>query len=188
MRYINATVKTLLKDCAARTPAPGGGAMAALSAAASAALVEMASSYTLGKPEYKAVARTMRVIRARAARTRILCERLLDQDIAFYRAKDMHGAVAVPLKVAASALVLLEDAVMLVGKGNKNLRSDAVLAVSLAATAFLAGLTYAQVNLKSGSSRGKRFSAQLKRLRRAVPRVKMLRQKTEATLGCSLGW
>src|SRR6476661_7909192 len=43
--YLSASVAQLLDDLAARTPAPGGGAAAALTCAMAAALVEMATSF-----------------------------------------------------------------------------------------------------------------------------------------------
>ena len=187
MRYINASVKTLLKDCAARTPAPGGGAVAAWAAASSAALIEMAAAYTSGRPQYKAVAKTVRVLRARASRTRRLLERLIDEDIAAYSRKDVRRSIAVPLRVAAASRVLCEDACVLFNKGNKNLKSDAGLAVLLAETAFLAGLVYGAVNLKRDKKSAKRFRRDFAKLKRAVPRVRALRRKTEAALGYSLG-
>ncbi len=187
MRYVQGSVKRLLKDCAARTPAPGGGAVAALAAAQSAALIEMAAAYTSGKPAYKAVAKVMRGIRVRAGRGRALCMRLIDEDIAAYRAQDMRRAIAVPLKVAQAARLLCDDAAIVFRKGNKSLRSDAGLAALLAQTAFLAGLVYAAVNLKREKGPAKRFRKDLARLKRAVPRVRAQRRKTEAALGYSLG-
>src|SRR5438105_1500366 len=44
--YLGATVAQLLDMLAARTPAPGGGAAAAVTCAMAAALVEMATSFT----------------------------------------------------------------------------------------------------------------------------------------------
>jgi len=187
MRYGNGSIKRFLKDCAARTPAPGGGAVAALAAAESAALIDMAAAYTIGKPGYKAVAKTMRSVRSRAGRARALCHRLIDEDIAAYRAQDMRRAVAVPLKVAATARLLCGDAATVFDKGNRNLRSDAGLAVLLAETAFLAALVYAAVNLKRDKKSAKRFRKDLAALKRAVPRLQALRRKTEAALGYSLG-
>jgi len=186
-RYINAPLHKFVRDLAARTPAPGGGAVAALAAAQSAALVEMAAAYTLGKPAYKAVAKTMRAIRSRAARSRALCTRLIDEDITAYRAQDMRRAVAVPLRVASAARLLCDDAATVFRKGNKNLRSDAGLAVLLAQTAFLAGLVYAAVNLKRDKKSAQRFRKDFTRLKRAAPRVRARRRKTEAALGYSLG-
>ncbi|MGE5279728.1 MAG: cyclodeaminase/cyclohydrolase family protein [Deltaproteobacteria bacterium] len=187
MPYINASIRQFLRDCAARTPAPGGGAVAALAAAESAALIEMAALYTLRKPGYEAVAGTMRAIRARATRARVRCARLLDEDVAAYRAKDMRRAVAVPLEVATTARALSLDAFTLVLKGNKNLRSDAALAVLLAATAFLSALSYVQVNLKTDKDLARRFGPKLAHLKKAAVRVKSVRLKTEAALGYSLG-
>jgi len=187
MRYIDASIRTFLKDCAAKTPAPGGGAVAAWAAAASAALIEMAAGFALGKPKYKAVAKTMRAIRKRAAAARRVLERLIDEDIAVYRRRDMRRAVAVPLRVAILARVLLDDARTLILKGNRNLKSDAGLAAFLAETAFLASGLYATVNVKSDASLSRLFGRDLARLKKAVPQVRRQRRKTEAALGYSSG-
>jgi len=48
--YLSASVAQLLDDLAARTPAPGGGAAAALTCAMAAALVEMATSFASATP------------------------------------------------------------------------------------------------------------------------------------------
>jgi formiminotetrahydrofolate cyclodeaminase len=43
--YLGSTVEDMLEQLAARTPAPGGGAAAALTCAMAAGLVEMATSF-----------------------------------------------------------------------------------------------------------------------------------------------
>ena len=64
--YLSASVAQLLDDLAARTPAPGGGAAAALTCAMAAALVEMATSFASAQG-LEAVRERAHVIRGQAS-------------------------------------------------------------------------------------------------------------------------
>src|SRR6476469_10444454 len=64
--YLSASVAQLLDDLAARTPAPGGGAAAALTCAMAAALVEMATSFASAQG-LEAVRDRAHVIRGQAS-------------------------------------------------------------------------------------------------------------------------
>jgi len=56
------TIKEFLEKIASNSPAPGGGSVAALSAALAASLTEMVAKLTIGKKGYEAVEDEMRAV------------------------------------------------------------------------------------------------------------------------------
>ena len=61
------TVKEFIYETSSESPAPGGGSIAALSAASSAALIEMVANLTIGKKGYEDVREEMENVRAKAS-------------------------------------------------------------------------------------------------------------------------
>jgi formiminotetrahydrofolate cyclodeaminase len=137
---------------AARTPAPGGGAVAALTAASAAALVAMAARFA-DQPAGPAEA-----LRARlepladadaAAYTAVLAAYRLpaDDPLRPGRITDaLRVATEIPREVAAAAreVALLAD--HLAGHGNRNLVGDARVAALLARAAAEAADELAAIN------------------------------------------
>ena len=126
---------------AARTPAPGGGAVAALTAAAAAALVAMAARFT------EAPAGPAEALRARlepladadaAAYTEVLAAYRLPAGDPSRRgriAAALRVATEVPREVATAAREVAELADDLAAHGNRNLVGDARVAALLARAA-----------------------------------------------------
>ncbi len=56
------TIKEFLEKTASGSPVPGGGSVAALSAALAASMTEMVANLTIGKKDYEAVADEMKVV------------------------------------------------------------------------------------------------------------------------------
>ncbi len=135
------TVAGLLDAVAARTPAPGGGAVAAIAVALSAGLAEMAARFAPGE---EAAA-------GRAAELRAQAPRLADEDAAAYarflRDRDPGPIAAVPLRVAELAAETAELAARLAVEGNPNLRGDAATGASLAAAAAASSALLVRINL-----------------------------------------
>jgi methenyltetrahydrofolate cyclohydrolase len=142
---LDMTVRELLDAAAERTPAPGGGAAAALTTALAAALAGMAARFADGAGAERADA-------LRAAVTP-----LADADAAAYRAylaatrlpRDDPGradaiaaarreTIAVPARITELAGEVAELAADLARTGNPNLHGDAGVAVHLAAAAATA--------------------------------------------------
>ncbi|HEV7652320.1 MAG TPA: cyclodeaminase/cyclohydrolase family protein [Actinophytocola sp.] len=137
---------------AARTPAPGGGAVAAVTAASAAALVAMAARFS-DRPAGPADA-----LRARlepladadaAAYTAVLAAYRLPADDPTRRrriADALHTATEVPREVARAAreVALLADD--LVERGNENLAGDARVAALLARAAAAAATALVEIN------------------------------------------
>jgi methenyltetrahydrofolate cyclohydrolase len=140
---LDMTVRELLDAIAARTPAPGGGGVAAIGTALAAALVGMAARFGEGGDT---------AARADALRARVAP--LADADAAAYGAflaavrlpradparaaavaEARDGASAVPGEIAEVAEEVSGLAAALVRDGNPNLRGDAAAAVMFAAAA-----------------------------------------------------
>ncbi len=177
--YINSPIKKYLKDLSAKTPAPGGGSAAALSSALAASLVCMAAQFTLGKEKYAGFAPRAKKILLASSKMQAQLSALLDQDVAAYKNKDMKKAIRVPALVCRLSLKVMEFAIELLERGNKNLATDAGLSVLLSEAGFLAGLTYVRVNKGS--------KPLLKELNVYTKKIKALRKKAEVIVGYSIG-
>lgn len=158
----------LLEAIAAHTPAPGGGAVAAVAQALAAALARMVVSYSTGGKDTPPEADRTRLAKAAAkldaARAEAL--RLADADAEAFKglsalwslAKDdprrraqwpaaLNAAIEVPRAVMASALQTLELLETLVGRTNPRLNSDLAIAAILAEAAARSAACNVQVNL-----------------------------------------
>ncbi|MBI4171361.1 MAG: cyclodeaminase/cyclohydrolase family protein [Actinobacteria bacterium] len=133
----------LLDAVAARTPAPGSGAVSALAVALAAGLTEMAARFAPGE---EAAA-------ARAAELRAEAAPLADEDAAAYerylRDRELDPIVEAPLRVAALAAETAELAANLALAGNPNLRGDAATGAALAAAAAASSALLVRINLEA---------------------------------------
>ncbi|WP_027935250.1 cyclodeaminase/cyclohydrolase family protein [Amycolatopsis thermoflava] len=160
------TLEAFLDALAARVPAPGGGATAALHAAQGAALVAMVARYSDGE-KYRQDADAIAQIRANADDLRALALALAEKDAAAFqavarayalpksterekvaRSRAIGAALVeagrVPARVIAVAkqIVNLTERLQLIG--NRNVISD----VAAAADAARAALSTARVNVE----------------------------------------
>jgi formiminotetrahydrofolate cyclodeaminase len=150
--FLHLSVGGLLERVAARTPAPGGGAVAAVTAASAAALVAMAARFA-DEPAGPAEA-----LRARlepladadaAAYTAVLAAYRLPAEDPTRRhriADALHEATEVPRAVAAAAREVAVLAEHLVEHGNRNLVGDARVAALLANAAAEAAEALVEIN------------------------------------------
>ena len=155
-------VREFLAALAARTPAPGGGAMTALTAALAAAQLRMVIAYTRGKPKFSAYEQILADYDARLARAgEILCE-LMQEDKAAYEALNpfmkmplaqrhadprypavVAAAVRIPQAVGVTAANIVEAAEILRDKVSKMLISD----LGVAAGTAMAAVESAEFNV-----------------------------------------
>jgi methenyltetrahydrofolate cyclohydrolase len=150
------SVRGLLDAVAARTPAPGGGTAAALTAAMAAGLVEMAARFTDGREE---VAR-----RAGALREQLLelAQRELHAYEPVLEALGLDGAdpgrearlgaalsdaAQSPLEIARAAASVASLAAEVARTGNANLTGDAITGAALAEAACGSAARLVQINL-----------------------------------------
>ena len=176
-------VRELLDLTASDAPAPGGGAIAALSGAYGAALAAMVGNLTLGKKGYEDVQTEMAETKDKATD---LSKRLLaamDEDACSFNGymaalalpkgteedkATRHGAMQaalksaslVPLNTARMAAEVFPLAEAAVKHGNKNAITDGLVAAMMARTAVLGALLNVKINL--GSIRDEAFVQKLK--------------------------
>lgn len=157
------TIGSWLDDLASSAPAPGGGAVAALHVAAGAALIEMVTNLTIGKPKYAEHEDTMVAARNRAGELRTEAVTLAADDAAAFTAvtdsyklpKDspdraaqiqaaLIGAADVPVRTAAAATEVLDLAERILPGANVNVITD----VAAAAASARAALDMSVVNIE----------------------------------------
>jgi len=166
------TLGGLFEQVAAATPTPGGGTVAAVVGALSAALATMVANLTIGKKKYTAHEAEMRDLkrRAEAARGRLMTLARRDSEAfeAVLKSRRMpqgtpaetaarEAAVAaaelaaarVPLETAEVCTELADLAALAARSGNANAITDAGVAGLLARAAGEGALLNVEINLKS---------------------------------------
>jgi formiminotetrahydrofolate cyclodeaminase len=184
--YLKSSVGEFLDLLADRTPAPGGGAAAALTCAMAAGLVEMATSY--------GSARGLERTHDRARQLRLDAQKLAHADGVAYGAvlealrlppgDDRHqqldvavgGAIASPMAILEIASEVATLAADVAETGNRNLEGDALTGALLAEAASRSAATLAQLNL-SMLSRHAVVDAHLEDLRPALARATRARER-----------
>lgn len=154
---------------ASEAPTPGGGAVAAISAAVGAALVAMVGRLTVRKAGFEEVAPRMEEIISEADRERFGLLAMADRDaeafddvMAAYRmARDtddekaarlhalqaaLERAAEIPLTVARRAVYLMGLAEETITNGNPNAASDGFSAAATLHAATLSALANVQIN------------------------------------------
>ena len=172
MALTDLSIKEFLVKTASNSPVPGGGSIAALSAAVAASLSEMVARLTIGKEGYDAFEEDMKKIAKDAADYRNKLIKDIDRDsnaynnvmAAFKLSKGteqeqknrkraiqeaLKNASLVPLDVAKDAFKIIELAEKVVKYGNESAVTDAAVAVMMARTAVLSALYNVKINLVS---------------------------------------
>ncbi|MDO3648456.1 cyclodeaminase/cyclohydrolase family protein [Nocardia mangyaensis] len=191
------TIEHYLSELAAKVPAPGGGAVAALHAAQAAALVAMVARYTTRAKdaEHRPVVDRI-IVAADAARTRSLA--LADADAAAFTAvgaayklpKDTDAergartaainaalveAARVPAAVVDEADEILSLAAELLPVGNANVVTDIGAAADAARAAAMSSQLNIEINLGSlPAELGDAFAAALLRVETVAARADAL--------------
>lgn len=166
------TLNEYLEKTASGEATPGGGSIAALSAAAAASLTEMVANLTIGKKGYESVETEMKDIAETASGFRENLIQAIDSDpdaynqvmAAYKLPKDteaekklrsqaiqdsLKNAALVPMGVAEDAYKIMELADKAIKKGNKNAATDGAVAVMASRTSIMAALYNVKVNLSS---------------------------------------
>jgi formiminotetrahydrofolate cyclodeaminase len=164
------TVTEYLEKTASGEPVPGGGSIAALSAAAAASLTEMVANLTIGKKGYASVEAEMRDIARAASKLRHKFIGDIDNDprayqqviAAFQLPKNTEtekhrranaiqdgfkNAALIPMSVAENGFKIMDLAKKVIEKGNKNAATDGAVAAMAARTAVMAALYNVKINL-----------------------------------------
>jgi methenyltetrahydrofolate cyclohydrolase len=149
---LDKTLRGFLEAVAARTSAPGGGAVAAVATATAAALVEMAAQFS--SKHWDDAAEAAAQARELRERTAPLAQADADAYAAVIAARGGPGhdealsrAADVPLAIVEAAAGVAELAAELAARGNPNLRGDAVTAALLAEASARAAANLVEINL-----------------------------------------
>ena len=166
----NLKITKFLEKTAEGTAVPGGGSVAALSAAISASLSEMVANLTIDKEGYEAVQKEMKAITAAALKLRKKLVKDIDKDATAYNAvmkafkmskntekqqdrrekaiqAGLKNAALVPLGVARDALGIMELIAKVIRKGNKNAATDGAVGALVAKAAVRGALYNVKTNL-----------------------------------------
>lgn len=170
MKLIEQKVSEFVAATASKEPTPGGGAIAALTAATGAALAEMVANLTFGKKGYEEVQSEMEELQAKAEaiRNRMLELSQADADVfnifmnalglpkntdeekATRSAAIQHAykdAAMVPFEIGELAYQIFDLADLASRKGNQNLITDGIIAAINARAAVKAAFLNVRINL-----------------------------------------
>ncbi|MFM8442289.1 MAG: methenyltetrahydrofolate cyclohydrolase [Methylococcus sp.] len=165
-------LQQFLDELASQSSTPGGGSAAAIMGAMGAALVSMVCNLTIGKPNYAEVGELMTdtLARAEALRTRLIelvqaDIRAFDAVMAAYalprqtetekqqrsaRIQDaLKGATEAPLECAQACADIITLSRIVAEQGNRNVVSDAGVAVLAAQAALRSAALNVQINIKA---------------------------------------
>ena len=166
------TINEFAKIVASDSPVPGGGSIAALCGALSAALAEMVANLTVGKKKYADSKEEMTEIINKAS---LLRDKLLnyieedslaynmvteafklpketEEEKAYRRDRIQEGlkvAASVPLKVAETSFEIFPLAEAVVLRGNTSSVTDALVGAMMARTGVLSAILNIRINLDS---------------------------------------
>ncbi|MGE5561533.1 MAG: glutamate formimidoyltransferase [Chloroflexota bacterium] len=166
------SISAFLDSVAGPSPAPGGGAVAALAGANGAALFTMVANLTLSAPKYADRAPHLTPVAERAHAARTALEKQVAADTAAYETvaaaykmprdtaeeksarsqaiqSGLVGAARVPLRTAQLAAECLADAAALFRHGNPNCKTDVGVGVMMLRTAFHGARLNVEINLES---------------------------------------
>lgn len=172
----NKSINEFAEAVASNSPVPGGGSIAALCGALSAALAEMVANLTTGKKKYIEAEPEMNEIKNKAMTLRSKLLDDIERDSFAYnkvmeaykmpKENDEHiqlrnkaieesakTAAAVPLQVAQTSFEILPLAEAVVARGNSNAVTDGLVAAMLARTAVLSALLNVRINLETISDK-----------------------------------
>jgi methenyltetrahydrofolate cyclohydrolase len=145
--FLDASLKEFLDSVPARTPAPGGGAVAAVAGALAAGLVAMAARFAPDDWERRAE------VVGRAEELRALLEPLADADADAYAAflaeptpETRERIVAIPFEIVDLSAEVGELARLVAEEGNPRVSGDAWAAVDLAAAATSIAARMVRIN------------------------------------------
>ncbi|RLS46024.1 MAG: formiminotransferase-cyclodeaminase [Planctomycetota bacterium] len=175
MAFRTLTVEEFAEMLAAKTPAPGGGAVAAITAAHAAALGSMVLEFTIGKPKFAADDASNGSALKRLTELRHHALVLADRDAEAYgvlnslwklpkdAAERLNGwdaavaaAIDAPQAILDAAAEIAATCSGIAARTNPNLASDLAIAIDLACVAARAAAHNVEVNLPSVTDEGDR--------------------------------
>ncbi len=172
MKLVEMKISEFIEELSSDSPAPGGGSVAALSGALSAALSSMVCNLTIGKEKYKDVEYDMENILERLQNIKKRLLEIIDEDTeAFNQVMDafklpknteeekkvrkekiqeaLKKAAHVPLETARLCAEIIEISKEVAEKGNKNSITDAGVSMIMADAGLKSAILNVKINLKS---------------------------------------
>lgn len=170
MKLQDLTIKEFLEKTYGKDPVPGGGSVSALCGSLAASLAEMVTALTIGRKKYADVEEEMLVYAPQMEMARRKFLDFIDEDAKAYQLvfdafklpketeeeqkirkeqiqKATLQAAMVPLRVAETAVGIM-DAIFAIGsKGNRNAVTDACVAMMCARTAAWGAILNVRINL-----------------------------------------
>ncbi|MDB4895693.1 MAG: formiminotetrahydrofolate cyclodeaminase [Firmicutes bacterium] len=194
------TLDNFCSQLAAGTPAPGGGAAAAVAGAMGAALVSMVAGLTLGREKYAGVQAEMAELQVTGRSEVEALFTCADEDQTAFNAvmaafalpkgtdeekaqrqqavqAGYRQATEAPLKTMAHGLLVMRVALAAANRGNTNALSDAYVAYLTAAASFEGALWNVAINLGSLKDEGYR-----QRVVETVARLRAERDEVAAAM------
>jgi len=179
---ISMKINTFLNELASSSPAPGGGSVAALAGSLGTALSSMVCNLTIGKEKYADVQDEIKNVLKNSEKLRKKLTKLIDEDTeafndvikAFKMPKDTEEqknrrsksiqegyktAANVPLETAKTCKKILDVALVVAEKGNKNSITDAAVSALMAKAGVQSAILNVKINL--GSIKDEKFVKQI---------------------------
>lgn len=162
MTYVEHSLGRFLDGVAARRPAPGAGAVAAVTVAAAAGLTSMSARYSERFDGAGGVLERAEALRRRVTALADADAKAYGQVLAAFRARHEDGdggariraalqnATEIPLAIVDCARQVAVLAAPLVTAGNPNLKGDAITAVVLAEAAAVSATQIVRINTRLG--------------------------------------
>lgn len=165
-------LKDFLDAVSARTPAPGGGAVAAVAVSLAAGLTAMAARFAPDDWERRTE------VAGRAEELRALAEPLADADAEAYGAfmadrteETLERIIEIPLALVSIGAEVAELAAAVAAEGNPNVSGDAAAGADLAAAAASIAARLVAINVREGDERVRSAAAEASRAAAAAGRA-----------------
>lgn len=169
--FLEMKVGQFVEVVASDAPVPGGGSVSALVGGLSAALLEMVTNLTIGRKKYAEHEEEMQKYRVEFIELRQKLLMLMEEDAASYEVvmkayglpkstdeekslrgqkiqEGLYGAALIPLEVAETCLLTLENVEDVLVKGNKNAYSDVKVAGVMLRSALYGACYNVQINVE----------------------------------------
>ena len=170
--FLDLGLKDFLDAVPARTPAPGGGAVAAVALSLAAGLTAMAARFAAEDWDRRAE------VVGRAEELRARAEPLADADAEAYGAfmagrtdETRERIVAIPFELAEIGGEVAELAAAVAAEGNPNVSGDAAAGADLAAAATSIAARLVAINARAGDERVRRAAVEAERAAEAAGRA-----------------
>ncbi len=163
MDLLTSSVKDFVAATASKEPTPGGGAIAALTAATGAALAEMVANLTFDKKGYEDVQEEMHLLQQKAEFIREKALSLAQADANVFNLpkntdeeklartaaiqQAYKDAANVPLEIGMISYEIFDLAYVAATKGNQNLITDGIIAAINARAAVKAAFLNVRINI-----------------------------------------